>query len=215
MFGLYLSKFMISIVFFNLPLEAYVYTDIRQEKGVPGKFARRMRALHSVVLVTCTKDQACVLLTFSNKIVNNPTRTIWGNTKFASVIVEKLRGRLDWRFHFGFGHQFSFDAEDKKFYYCIGFTYSESCNESDKNILVFQVAGEQSSVRMYSVSQIVPASHLPRIISTIATAEISIKKMFFAAIKLLFYPGSVLPKCHAPFDKAKVTISILIILIST
>jgi hypothetical protein len=167
--------------------------------------SKRMEALHSNVLVSCTKNQACALLTFSAKRLNNPTQNIWGNKKFASVIVEKLKGGLDWRFHLGFGHQFSFDAEDKKSYFCIGFTFSEFSKE--KYIILFQVDGNQGIIKKVSVSNLVPASHVPKIVSTITSADTSIKKKFFAAVKLLFNSGFVLPK-RTVFDKSKVIISL-------
>jgi hypothetical protein len=162
-----------------------------------------MEALHSNVLVSCTKNQACALLTFSAKRLNNPTQNIWGNKKFASVIVEKLKGGLDWRFHLGFGHQFSFDADDKNSNYCIGFTYISE-ERRDKNIIVFQLTGKYGSVKLFSVPQLVPASHLPRIVSTIESAEPSVSKQFYAAVTLLFNPGYTLPKCQPTFDKGKV-----------
>jgi hypothetical protein len=162
-----------------------------------------MAALHSGVLVSCTKNQACALLTFSATRVNDPTRAIWGVRKFASVIVEKKKGGLDWQFHLGFGHQFCFDAEDTNSYFCIGYTYISE-EKREKNIIVFKVEGKKGDVIVFSIPNIIPASHIPRIVSTIASAGASVSKQFFAAVKRMFNPGFALPKSQGPFEKAKV-----------
>ena len=189
--------------FFTNPLETYVYQDPSTGKGAASTLSRRMAALHSEVLVSCTKNQACALLTFSAKRVNEPTRAIWGVRKFASVIVEKKKGGLDWQFHLGFGHQFCFDAADKNSYFCMGYTYiSEASRE--KNIIVFKVAGKNSEVIVFSIPQIIPASHIPRIVSTIKYAEANVSKQFYAAVKRMFNPGFALPKSQGTFERAKV-----------
>jgi hypothetical protein len=189
--------------FFTNPLETYVYQDPSTGKGAASTLSRRMGALHSGVLVSCTKNQACALLTFSAKRVNDPTRAIWGERKFASVLVEKKRGGLDWRFYLGFGHQFCFDAADKNSYFCMGYTYISEVSR-EKNIIVFKVAGKKGEVIAFCIPQMLPASHIPRIVSTITSAEANVSKQFFAAVKRMFNSGFSLPKPQGPFEKAKV-----------
>ena len=85
----------------------------------------------------------------------------------------------------------------------MGYTYiSEASRE--KNIIVFKVAGKNSEVIVFSIPQIIPASHIPRIVSTIKYAEANVSKQFYAAVKRMFNPGFALPKSQGTFERAKV-----------
>jgi hypothetical protein len=185
-----------------------VYEKVKPEE-VTNQFEKKMDQLHSKILSTCSKNQACALRTFADKRINKPKRTLWGKKKWASVLVERKRDEKglddlpDWRFHLGFGHRFIFDESDPSLYFCMGFTYSDTGRE--KSVIVFVYENQRkSAIQQFSITQLLPNSQIPRIVGSINNVDGELKNRFFSAVEKMFSPGFVMPKTHKAFDTTTV-----------
>ena len=181
-----------------------------------------MTASHSEPLETCAKLNAYTLLTLTGDSLQSPETRVWGNRRFATVIVARRDEQLDWRFHLGFGHRFVFDDRSPHQYYCIGFSFSKGVR--GKHLIAVEISvgdegglllgkkrqrddadnveGGSTNVRVFPTSNLVPFG-IPRVAGNILSATNDIRSRFFTAVRNLFAKGSALPEISS-FSDAQV-----------
>jgi len=181
-----------------------------------------MTASHSEPLETCAKLNAYTLLTLTGDSLQSPETRVWGNRRFATVIVARRDEQLDWRFHLGFGHRFVFDDRSPHQYYCIGFSFSKGVR--GKHLIAVEISvgdegglllgkkrqrddadnveGGSTNVRVFPTSNLVPFG-IPRVAGNILSATNDIRSRFFTAVRNLFAKGSALPAISS-FSDAQV-----------
>jgi len=208
-------------------LASYVYSSDVVSSSMTERNNRILSACHSKPLETCAKLQKYAFLTLSGDSIQDPGRNIWGDRKFATVVVSKNdKGQLDWVFHLGFGHRFVFNQESGHQYYCVGFLYGSSAR--GKLLLAVEISDGQNSgllgkrrrqeeesvgdsndanrgiadIRVYSTHQLIQVG-IPKVEGNILTAVEGIRNRFFSAEKNLFSKDSELPQTTL-FSEAEV-----------
>jgi hypothetical protein len=157
------------------------------------------------------------------KDLQQPNTPVWDDRfLFVPAIVEIKKGSdpavPNWTYFLGFGQRFLLNAselQDGIHYFCIGFTISITCNrdrfvivlatlapDAEKKLAALHPPGnvkkliaavQQTPLRRYSLSTLIPGKVLPRVVGTIKDADPTTQQLFYSSVESLFSPGGQLP----------------------